>query len=135
MIDAQPVAEHRLQPLGYLYGEGNLRKQIKYLLVLVEGFLDQMNIDFGLPRGGHAVQQGYRMSHHLQEYLVIGLCLRFVQGLHAFGMRCSTRVQSADFFLVSDKKPPFLQGPYDRHGSMGDIHQFLPRHLTERGRR
>ena len=58
MIDTQPVAKDTLQPIHHLYGEGNLRQEIEYLLFLFQSLTDQMDIDLGLTAGGHAMQEG-----------------------------------------------------------------------------
>ena len=48
VIDAQPTAEHLLQPLANLNGECNLGQQIEHLFVALECAADEMDVDFGL---------------------------------------------------------------------------------------
>ena len=78
------------------------------------------------------MQQCHRMCHHLYERLIVGIRLRFVQRFYAFGMRDCAMVQPAHFLLVSDKNLPSLQCLDNSGRGMSDVHQFLPRHLSER---
>ena len=55
MIDAHEIAEHALETLHDLHGEGYLREQEEHLLMLFECPKDEVDIDLSLATGGDPV--------------------------------------------------------------------------------
>ena len=109
MIDAQPVAEHPLQALHHLNGEGYLGQEIKHLFLALQCLLNEMDVYFCLTTAGDTVQQGDGAFHHRHQDAVIGSLLGTVQWLDKFGMVVATMIEPSDFYLISLQHTTFLQ--------------------------
>ena len=75
MVYAQTVAEDTLQPLRYLHGEGDFGQQIEHLLAFVDGFCDEVDVDFCLAARCDSVQQRHVVVLERCVYAVVCLLL------------------------------------------------------------
>ena len=125
MVNAQPIAENSAQSLHHLHGQGNFGQQIKHLTAFVEGFLDEVDVDFGLAARRDAVQQHDALVFKLRLNLVESLLLWFAQRLDLFGMRLATVVQPPHFTLVSIKDFAVDERFQHRRSAVAFVHQFV----------
>ena len=85
MVDAQSRTEHTLQSACHLYGEGYLGQEIEHLATLVDSFLNEMDVYFGLATRRDAVQQHHILAHKLNANLVHSVLLCLAQRLDILG--------------------------------------------------
>ena len=50
VIDAKPIAKHLAKTRHHLHGQGYFRQEIEHLPALINGFPNEMDIDFRLSR-------------------------------------------------------------------------------------
>ena len=81
MIDTEPVAKDFVQSLHNLNRQGDFGQQIEHLPVFLDGFSDEMDIDFRLSAGSYTMQEHYVFLQHLHQYLIVSILLRHRQGL------------------------------------------------------
>ena len=132
MVDAESVAEDTPQALHHLHREGYLWQQIQHLLAFVDGFLYQVDIDFGLPAGGDAMQEHHPLLHPLEEYLVIGILLDAIQRLGILRMGRSAIVQPPHFALERGQHAAVDERTQRCRRSMRDVLQLLACHRGTR---
>lgn len=76
MIDTEPVAKDFVESLHNLNRQGDFGQEIEHLLVFLDGFLDEMDVDFRLSAGSNTMQEYYVFLQHLHQYLIISILLR-----------------------------------------------------------
>ena len=131
VIDTQTVTEDLVQSLHNLYGQGDFRQQIEHLLVLFDGFSDEMDVDFRLSTGSNSMQKYHVFLHHLHQYLIIGILLCHGQGFDQIQMRLTRSIQSAHFQLVSKENATVDKRLHDSRRTVGFVHQLFLRYLPD----
>ena len=79
MINAEALTKNSLQTIGDLHSQGNFGQKIKHLLTLLNGLLDEVNIQLRLAARGHTMQQRYVFRLKRFLYFVVGFLLRCVE--------------------------------------------------------
>ena len=116
VVDAQAVAEDTFQPRHHLHGECDFGQQVKHLLAFADGFLYEVNVDFGLAARRHAVEKHHVLILELSPNVVVGLLLDVVErvgrvGGHAF------HIEPAHLLLVGGQRAPLYEQV--QHGRRG----------------
>ena len=110
MVDAQTVTKDTLETIHHLNSKRNLGQKIEHLLFLVEGLLDEVDIDFRLTAGRDTVKQRNRFLEEGKLYLVESLLLGKTKRLDLFGMGFPTMIQTPHFLFVCFDKTAFNKG-------------------------
>ena len=125
MIDAEAVAKDSTKALHHLHRKGNLGQEVEHLAALVEGALNEVDIDLGLAARCDAVKKRDILRHLLNEDLVVGVGLGLAEGLDVLGMGHSAEGDAAYFLLVQPQDPTVQKLAEDGGGAVGLVHQFL----------
>ena len=100
VVDAQAVAEDAAQAVHHLNGQGDLGQQVEHLTVLLQFALYEVDVDFRLAAGGHAVKQRHLVLHHGEQNLVVGFLLWCGEPLDVLGTGLAAVVQASHLHLV-----------------------------------
>ena len=130
VVDAEATAKDILKALHNLNGEGYLGKEIKHLLMLGDGLGDEMDVEFGLARRRHSVQEDYIMVVKLTDYSVEGCALGCTEGFYALGVVGTAIVKPPHLFLVCIKDSLVDEAFYGGGGGIGLVHELLLRHAS-----
>ena len=107
MVDAQTVTKDTLETIHHLNSKRNLGQKIEHLLFLVEGLLDEVDIDFRLTAGRDAMKQRDRFLEEGKLCLIEGFLLGQTERLDLFGMGFPTMIQTPHFLFVGFDKTAF----------------------------
>ena len=129
MVDAQSRTEHTLQSACHLYGEGYLGQEIEHLATLFDGFLNEMDIYFGLAARRDAVQQHHILAHKLNANLVHGVLLCLAKRLDVLGRVFSPTPYASHLTMIHLKKAARRELAQYGIGGVGSILQFVASHL------
>ena len=129
MVDAQSRAKHTLQSACHLHGEGYLGQEIEHLTALFYGFLDEMNVYFGLAARRDTMQQHHILAHKLHSNLVHCVLLCLAQRLDVLGRVLSPTPYASHFTMINLKKAARRELAQYRIGGIGSILQFVASHL------
>ena len=129
MVDAQPVAENSMKALHDLYGQSDFRQKIEHLLVFLDGFFDEMDVNFRLSAGCHTMKQYNILFHHLHQDTIIGILLSQGERFNQVKMRFSIRIQSSYFQFVSKEDSSINKRLDNSSCTMALIHQFFLGHF------
>ena len=125
MIDAEAVAKDSTKALHHLHRKGNLGQEVEHLAALVEGALNEVDIDFGLAARCDAVKKRDILRHLLNEDLVVGVGLGLAEGFDVLGMGHSAEGDTSYFLFVLPQDPTVQKLAEDGGGAVGLVHQFL----------
>ena len=101
MVYAQPVAKDTTQAFHYLHRKGNLRQQEEHLLMLLQGFQNEVYVQLRLSTGCDAMQQYNLLAEELQQHLVVCLLLVLIKPLGLLGRIDTTAIQTTYFLFIS----------------------------------
>ncbi len=107
VVNAQTVTKDTLETIHHLNCKRNFGQEVEYLLFLVEGLLDEMDIDFRLTAGRDTMKQRNRFLEEGKLYLVECLLLGQTKRLDLFGMGFPTMIQTPHFLFVGFDKTAF----------------------------
>ena len=111
------ITETLPQPADDLGGEGDLRQEVQHLLAPVQRFLDQGDVQFGLPGRGDTAQQDHRPFLEGRPHLV--QCGALGLGKHGFGTPLIGRRWGAGLPFLHQEQALLHQGLQHRIGSAG----------------
>ena len=129
MIDAQSRTEHTLQAACHLHREGYFGQQIEHLAALVDGFLNEMDVYFGLAARRDTMQQHHILAHKLHSNLVHGVLLCLAKRLDVLGRVFSPTPYASHFTMIHLKKTSRRELAQYGIGGVGGILQFVASHF------
>ena len=109
VVDAETVAEHLVKPFHNLNGKGYLGQEIKYLLVLVESILDEVDVYFCLAARRYPKKKHDILLQHLHKDVVIGILLCSGKGFDGFEVWFAGGVQPSHFPFIGIEKTTVCQ--------------------------
>ena len=129
MVDAQSRTEHTLQSACHLYGEGYLRQQIEHLSALFDGFLNEMDVYFGLAARRDTMQQHHILAHKLHSNLVHCVLLCLAKRLDVLGRVFSPTPYAFHFTMINFQKAARRELAQYGIGGISGILQFVASHF------
>ena len=120
-----------MQSVHDLHREGDFGQEIEHLLVLLDSFLDQMNVDFRLAAGGYAMEQYHIVLHYLHQDAIISILLGCGERLDEFEVSLARGVEPANLKFVRGEDALVKQRLHDGCRAMALVHKFFLRHSLD----
>lgn len=98
--------------------------------MLGDGLGDEMDVEFGLARRRHSVQEDYIMVVKLTDYSVEGCALGCTEGFYALGVVGTAIIKSAYLLLICIEDSLVDKAFYGGGGGIGLVHELLLRHAS-----